>query len=156
MRLDPSAQDLRDAVRGFIRGFGVLSATTTPCGQPLPPSHAHALSVLLDAKREGKRPSQSELCASLGIDKSNVARLCRRMEARGHLVQQVCTTDARVRRLALTPKGERLAREVDAAGERRVAALLEALPKARQGPVIEALVELTRAVHESAATEETA
>lgn len=145
-----NARELRAAVHGFVRGFGLLSATSTPCGKPLPVSYAHALMVLLEAKAARARPSQSELCATLGIDKSNVARLCRRMEREGHLAQETCPLDARVRRLALTAKGERLARQVEAASRRRFEAVLDALPASRRQRVITALEELQAAVREAA------
>lgn len=141
--------DLRRAVQGFVRSFGLLSSSSTPCGKPISPSHAHALQVLLEHKRAGTRPSQGELAAQLGIDKSNVARLCARLEQGGHLERAPSNEDARVRRLALTTAGERLAREVEAASQERFAALLRAVPASRRGSVVETLELLTRAVLDS-------
>jgi hypothetical protein len=39
----PPAARLQQEVIGFIRAFGLLSNDQTPCGQPMAPSDAHAL-----------------------------------------------------------------------------------------------------------------
>lgn len=126
----------------LIRGFGALAADTTPCGQPLPIAHAHALMVL------GARGalSQRELGAELRIDKSNIARLCAKMVEAGHVEQRASERDGRSRIVSLTAAGQRLAREVDAASHARFAAVLAALPAERRGPLLEGLEQLVAAV----------
>lgn len=128
----------------LFRRFGVLAAESTPCGKPLSIAHAHALMVLL-ARGE---LSQQEIAAELGIDKSNVARLCAKMVEAGHVKQRPSEHDGRSRRVRLTQRGDRLACEVDAASGARFGALLAALPKARRGPLIEALQHLVAAIDE--------
>src|SRR4051812_48217696 len=75
--------ELRRSIQTFVRSFGLLAANETPCGKPLATSHAHALMFLFECAREDRLPTQQELGRALGIDKSNVARLCRRMENAG-------------------------------------------------------------------------
>lgn len=143
----PSADDLRRVTQRFFRRFGALSADSTPCGKPLPMAYAHALMVLL-AKGES---SQRELGEELGIDKSNVARLCAKMVDAEHAAQRANSADGRSRLVSLTPRGRRLATEVDGASRARFGALLTALPKERRAAVVDALRWLVEAVDASAA-----
>jgi DNA-binding MarR family transcriptional regulator len=134
--------ELRRLTQRFFRRFGALAADVTPCGKPMPVAHAHALMVLL-ARGE---LSQQELGEELGIDKSNVARLCAKMVEARQASQRTSKRDARSRRISLTARGERLAKEVDAASRARFHGLLEALPEDRRDPVIEALRHLVTAL----------
>src|ERR1039457_7558564 len=110
---DTVGSDLRRLIQTFIRSIGLLAGDQTPCGQPLAVSHAPALMVLLEAAREDNRLTERELGQVLGIDKSNVARLCRRMESAGHVVQSRSADDGRARLLSLTAVGKRLAADVE-------------------------------------------
>lgn len=139
--LDP----FRDELQRFIRSFGLLSTDHTPCGQPLPPSHAHALMVLWRGGARA-RPTQQQLGRVLGIDKSNVARLCARMERAGHVRQERSRTDGRSRLLVLTPHGRRLAAKVETASRRRFEALLEAIPAPTRRDLVDSLGALNRAI----------
>lgn len=141
--------ELRRLTQRFFRRFGALAADVTPCGKPMPMAHAHALLVLL-ARGE---LSQQELGEELGIDKSNVARLCAKMVAARQASQRTSESDGRSRRIALTARGERLAREVDAASRERFHALLEALPEDRRDPVIESLRHLVAALEHTPSPE---
>ncbi|WP_373044511.1 MarR family winged helix-turn-helix transcriptional regulator [Vulgatibacter sp.] len=133
---DPAAA-LRASIQHFVRQFGLLEGgDRTPCGKHLPVSHAQALQVLLGA---ADPPTQADLGGVLGIDKSNVARLCARLEASGHLSQERCPEDARARRLRLTAKGRRFAAEVDEASRARFATMLAAIPEERREETIRAL-----------------
>jgi DNA-binding MarR family transcriptional regulator len=138
------ADELRRLMQRLFRSFGALAAESTPCGKPLSIAHAHALMVML---RRGEL-SQQDLGVELGIDKSNVARLCAKMVEVGHVQQRQSEHDGRSRTVCLTKRGDRLAREVDAASGARFGALLAALPKPRRGPLIEALQHLVAAVDE--------
>jgi DNA-binding MarR family transcriptional regulator len=138
--------DLRRLIQAFIRSLGLLSFDQTPCGQPLSVSHAHALMVLLEATRAGERLSQRELAQALGIDKSNVTRLCRRMESAGHLVQRRSADDGRVRLLSLTPAGNRLATNVERSSRDRFERLMSAIPPSQRADVLSSLACLNRAL----------
>lgn len=134
---DPVARDasapsdverLRAAVHAFVRSFGLLAGDRTPCGKPIPVSYAHALLFLLEAGRRDEHPTQQRLGGALRVDKSNVARLCTKMERAGHIVQRRSPEDGRARLLALTTRGRRLAEQVDGASRERWRRLLDATP----------------------------
>jgi DNA-binding MarR family transcriptional regulator len=137
------AERLRASVQTFVRRFGLLLQAQTPCGQPLPASHAHALMLLLGA---GRAVRQNELGAALGIDKSNVARLCAQMERKGHVKQEPDAQDRRARLVSLTAKGQRVGLEVKRASERRFVELLSRIPAARQSVVFAGLAALNDAL----------
>lgn len=144
----PDASDagrLRASVQTFVRRFGLLLASATPCGQPLPTSHAHALMVLLGAERPLR---QNELAEALCIDKSNVTRLCVQMEARGHVTQMRAANDGRGRDVALTSQGVRVGREVKQASERRFEQLLARIPRDQHRTVLAGLSALNAALNE--------
>ena len=137
---------LRFLVQQFIRSFGLLASERTPCGMPLATSHAHALVVLLEHARKGAQVTQQQLGLALGIDKSNVTRLCAKMERAGHLVQSRSPTDGRARVLALTAKGQGLAERAETSSRTRFAQLLAALPARARVNVLDSLAALNGAV----------
>ena len=126
----------------LFRRFGALAGDRTPCGKPLSIAHAHALMIL---RSEGEL-SQQALGAELGIDKSNVARLCTKMSDAGHVVQRIAEHDARSRIVSLTGRGARLAAEVDGSSNARFCELLSEIPPVRRRAVIEALGDLVGAL----------
>lgn len=138
--------ELRRSVQTFVRSFGLLAASETPCGQPIATSHAHALMFLRECACEDARPTQQELGRALGIDKSNVARLCRRMEAAGHLKQDRCEEDGRARLLRLTARGARLAEQVEEASRARFAGVMRAIPADARSALLTSLRALNDAV----------
>lgn len=138
--------DLRRLIQTFIRSIGLLAGDQTPCGQPLAVSHAHALMVLLEATRENNRLTQRELGQVLGIDKSNVARLCRRMESAGHVVQSRSADDGRARLLSLTAAGKRLATNVERSSRDRFERLMSAIPRESRAGVLSSLACLNQAL----------
>jgi DNA-binding MarR family transcriptional regulator len=129
------SDELRRLMQRVFRRFGALATDQTPCGKPLPVAHAHALMALL-SKGEA---SQRELGAELSIDKSNVARLCAKMVDAGHVTQRTDEGDGRSRRVSLTARGRRLAKEVEAASGDRFSALLAAVPTNRRAVVLRSL-----------------
>src|SRR6187549_3310855 len=78
---------LRTSIQRFVRSFGLLNGDQTPCGMALSPSQAHALMALLDRERRGETSTQQDLVKVLGVDKSNVTRLCAKLLQTGHLAQ---------------------------------------------------------------------
>lgn len=141
------AEQLRVAVQRFLRSFGLLASDQTPCGTPISTSYAHGLVVLLERGHRGERSTQQELGEALGIDKSNVARLCAKMQRAGHVTQERSATDGRARLLALTPSGRRLAGRVQAASRDRFAQLFAALPSDEtRASVVAALQALNGAI----------
>jgi DNA-binding MarR family transcriptional regulator len=144
---DSAGDELRVAIQRFVRSFGLLSADQTPCGMPLSPSYAHALMVLLDREERGAPSVQQTLVTALGIDKSNITRLCTKMRSSGHIMQTDAPADGRAWSLALTPAGRKLAERVAAASRSRFDRLVSALPAgAARLDVIRALDVLNEAV----------
>ena len=138
---------LRGLVQTFLRRFGLLLGNHTPCGQPVSLSHAHALMLLLEHERGrlgGLR--QSELGQALGIDKSNVTRLCARMETMGHVEQRRAPHDGRSRVVSLKPAGMRLARSVERSSRKRFRQLLQDIPPAHRNVVLDGLTALDAAL----------
>src|SRR4051794_33355373 len=90
---EAETERLRALVQHFVRRFGLLVTRETPCGLPVSTSYAHALMVVLERGQRKERTSQADLAALLGIDKSNVARLCARMETAGHVIQERAPED---------------------------------------------------------------
>lgn len=133
----------RAHLQGFVRQFGLLVEDQTPCGQPLPLSHAHALLVL---RESGETPlRQKELAVALGLNKSSIARLCARLQQRGCVFQTPSPTDARARDVLLTAKGRKRADEVEQSSRARFERLWCAVPGSERAGVLQALAVLQEA-----------
>jgi DNA-binding MarR family transcriptional regulator len=132
---------LRALVHAFIRRFGLLDGSRTPCGQDLPTSKAHALMELL--AHPGLR--QCDLGQRLGLTKSGVSRLVAGLVASGHVTREADPQDGRAFRVRLTQKGHRLATHVDQASRARFTSLLEALPPSERRNVCASLNHLVEA-----------
>jgi DNA-binding MarR family transcriptional regulator len=143
---DDEALQLQASIQAFVRSFGLLVTKQTPCGQPVSPSHAHALMILLDRERLGLSTSQSDLVAGLGLDKSNVTRVCARLQAEDHAKQAVAPDDARSRQLELTPRGRRMANNIQAASLERFRRVVAAVPSRKRKALLESLELLRTAV----------
>ena len=137
---------LRSLVQTFVRDFGLLAANETPCGHPIPVSYAHALMVLLEHRSQEVAISQANLGAALGIDKSNVARLCSRMEEAGHATQTRAPDDGRSRLVELTGAGVPLARQIARASRARFGRILAQIPPRRRSALLDSLTALNAAV----------
>jgi DNA-binding MarR family transcriptional regulator len=135
-------EELRRLVQRLFRRFGALASDATPCGMPISIPHAHALMLLLG----GDELSQQALGAELCIDKSNVARLCAKMVAAGHVVQRPADADGRSRLVSLTAKGERVAQQVESASTTRFGSVLRGLPADARPSVLTALQHLLASV----------
>jgi len=140
------ARDLQASVQSFVRSFGLLVTKQTPCGQPITPSIAHALMILLEREGEGASTYQHELAEQLGLDRSSVQRLCARLETDGRIKQEPGPDDARARRLRLTASGQRMAANIQAASLRRFSRIVDAIPVSKRQPLLDALETLTAAV----------
>jgi DNA-binding MarR family transcriptional regulator len=130
----------------LVRTFGLLSVDRTPCGQALSVSEAQALMAILQRHQAGDQPVLKTIGELLGIDKSNVTRLCQRLEEEGFIILQPCPTDGRARCIRLTANGMRRARAVEMASRDLFATLLEALPRGSAAAAIEALDALSAAI----------
>lgn len=138
---DPTtARRLRDALRGLLVAHGALETSRRPCGTELSIPHVHAL---LELARHRSPVTVSELAARLDIDRTNVSRLCARMEEAGDLERLTDPADGRARALRLTARGKKRAAEVDRASARHFARIGERLG-ARTDGIVGALELLER------------
>lgn len=143
---DSEARELQTSVQTFVRTFGLLVTKQTPCGQPVSPSYAHALMLLLDREANGQTTSQSELAEGLSLDKSSIARLCSRLEADERITQQPGPDDKRSRLLELTVRGRKLGTSIQLASLERFRQVLSAIPATKRRSVLSSLELLTTAV----------
>lgn len=130
---------LHHELMGFVRAFGLLSQESTPCGQPMSPSDAHALTEITDGGC-----TQRDLVDRLHLDRSSVSRLVDRLVKRGW-VQRTGGDDRRTVRLAATVDGQRAAAAVAAGGSARFAVLFDAVPAGQRAQVLDAIRLLTAA-----------
>lgn len=137
---------LKLLIQTFVRNFGLLVTKQTPCGQPISPSHAHCLMVLLAREREGGETTQSDLGEQLSIDKSNIARLCSKLQRDGHATQARSPTDGRGRVVSLTVKGRRMAQRLEEASDERFRKILKAVPAGSRESMLASLRTLVLAV----------
>jgi putative acetyltransferase len=143
---ESEARELQVSIQTFVRTFGLLVTRQTPCGQPVSPSYAHALMLLLDREGAERVTMQSELADALGLDKSSVARLCSRLEADERITQQPGPKDGRSRLIELTAKGRKMATNIHAASLERFRRVLDAIPRTKRRGVLGSLELLTQAV----------
>lgn len=149
MATNATARRLRDAVRHLVVAHGALEEARRPCGTELPIPHAYALLELL---HHDEPMTVSELAAKLAIDRTNVSRLCVRMEEAGELARELHPEDGRARALRLTARGKKLARAVN----EQSASHFERLAKQLGGSVGEVVAALDRLSKAMALTEEDA
>lgn len=105
----PDAENLRALIQTFIRRFGLLDQTRTPCGMPIAVSDAHALMELL----QNPDFDQMELARKLGLSKSATSRLLQRLKRRGQISRSLSQVDGRAYSLKLTQKGKRHAEMIN-------------------------------------------
>lgn len=147
MATNATARRLRDAVRHLVVTHGILEEARRPCGTELSIPHAYALLELL---HHDEPMTVSELATKLAIDRTNVSRLCARMEEAGELAREPHPEDGRARALRLTARGKKLARAVD----EQSAGHFDRLAKQLGGSVGEVVAALDRLSKAMALTEE--
>ena len=131
---------------GLIHAFGVLKTDSTPCGQPMSVSTAHAICELL---QHGPL-RQGELAARIGLTTSSVSRLVNQLEQKGWASRHNPAEggDKRLRLITLTSQGDDVARKVLDARAERFDALLAAIDPTRHDDVVDALHLLREAADE--------
>lgn len=102
-----SLLELRSNVQKFVRLFGLLEQTVTPCGFPLSLSQVFALQEL-----ENAALSVSELAYRLHLERSSASRLVDVL-VKGDFVNRIINeNNRREMLLSLTDKGEHTIRQV--------------------------------------------
>jgi MarR family transcriptional regulator, organic hydroperoxide resistance regulator len=139
------SKDLRRLIQGFVRSFGLLDQSHTPCGRVMAVSEAHALMELMQSPGMG----QLELSQHLCLSKSAVSRLVARLEGRELVRMDKHHEDGRACSLRLTAKGKRLAAGVNQSSLDLFDRIISALPNEKQEQLFESLTLLVSAVRES-------
>lgn len=129
------AAQLRDVLPGLVRALGLLRPDTTPCGQPMSTTEAHAI----DELRARGPLSQKDLAHALGLQKSTVSRLVDQLEADELVARVANPSDSRSAHLVLTRNGERRAERLAAARQELFEQLLEPLGVDDRRTVIQGL-----------------
>jgi DNA-binding MarR family transcriptional regulator len=124
---------IRAASRLMVRELGFMQATVAATGYP--PSAVHALLEI------GAREAMTavELSAFLGLEKSSVSRMIRKLIDAGELKEAASAGDGRLKRLLLTAKGRRTREAIEAYGQRQVTNALQQLTPAQRQKVAEGL-----------------
>lgn len=141
MSAKADAEQLQEAFAGLVRALGLLRPDTTPCGQPMSVTEAHAIAEL---HRRGPL-TQKELTDALGLQKSTVSRLVGQLEAADLALRDANPADGRSVVVALTPNGTRRARRLADARCALFADLLAQLSPADRRVAIEGLTRLEEA-----------
>lgn len=105
---------LRDALREVVLAYGLLNLPRRPCGTTMTAPHAWAL-LELDARGA---MTVGALAKRLRIDRTNVSRLCVKMEKLQEVERAAHPEDGRATMVRLTHQGERAAQGVNASSLR--------------------------------------
>jgi DNA-binding MarR family transcriptional regulator len=135
--------DIRAASRQMVRELGFMDATVAATDYP--PSAVHAI---LEIGMCGPMTS-GQLAEYLHLEKSSVSRMVRKLVASGELKETSDNADARVKPLALTPKGRRTLAALHAFGRRQVGGALAQLSEADRRTVRDGLTLYARALRAS-------
>ena len=120
---------IRAASRLMVRELGFMQATLAATDYP--PSAVHAI---LEIGAQG-RMAASQLAQVLGLEKSSVSRMVRKLVEAGELKEAADGEDGRVKQLALTAKGRRTLAAIEAFGRQQVTAALDRMQPPQQQAV---------------------
>jgi DNA-binding MarR family transcriptional regulator len=140
--------EIRAASRQMVRELGFMDATVAATDHP--PSAVH---TILEIGIRGPM-SAGQIADVLHLEKSSVSRLVRKLIASGELKELSDADDARIKPLALTPKGCRTLAALHAFGRRQVTRALDKLTEAERRTVREGLMLYARALQADRATAE--
>ncbi|MEA1674471.1 helix-turn-helix domain-containing GNAT family N-acetyltransferase [Nitrospirillum sp. BR 11163] len=140
---DDQLSRVRRFNRAVTHRIGVLDGNYLGSGRPLGEAR-----LLFEIGRDGA--TVRELRARLGLDSGYVSRLLRTFEAEQLTRSEPDARDARVRRVTLTPKGEREWDMLDQRSRDRAVALLEPLGPSQRQRLLDAMAEVERFLRASA------
>jgi DNA-binding MarR family transcriptional regulator len=140
----PDAGRLEAAFVGVVRSLGLLRPDTTPCGQPMSITEAHALGEL---SADGPL-TQRDLAARLRLEKSTVSRLVGQLEERGLVDRHPNPADGRSLLVELTALGRKRARRLEGARKELFGRLIAELSPRDRRLVVDGLGRLAEAAQE--------
>ncbi|HZG58726.1 MarR family winged helix-turn-helix transcriptional regulator [Paenibacillus sp.] len=135
--------ELRSAVQQFIRSFGLLEQTKTPCGFSLSLSQVFALQEL-----EKQTLTVTELADKLRLERSTVSRLVDGLVKGGFVTRAPNELNRREVILSLTEKGERSIGKVREQSVEFYSTILGRMTEAEQAQVLESFKAFNRSLRE--------
>jgi DNA-binding MarR family transcriptional regulator len=127
-----------------VRALGLLRPDTTPCGQPISITEAHAIGEL-----HAVGPlTQQDLAQRLRLQKSTVSRLVNQLDRGGLTKRTPNPADARSVLVRLTRKGNTRAVRLEAARQQLFSALLDTRTAAERCRITDGLELLQQAAHD--------
>jgi DNA-binding MarR family transcriptional regulator len=139
--LEPTLiDDIRAASRQMVRELGFMEATLAATDYP--PSAVH---TILEIGARGAMTS-AQLADFLGLEKSSISRLVRKLVECGELMETSDADDARIKPLSLTPKGRRTLAAIHDFARRQVSDALERLTATERQVVRKGLAIYARAL----------
>jgi len=100
---------------------------------------------MMSAVAEQPGLEQARLAHEIGVDRTTLANVVARLEARGLLRRTTTKTDRRLKRVILTARGKRLLEQMSHAARRAHARTVEALPPDQRAAFLHALARLVDA-----------
>jgi DNA-binding MarR family transcriptional regulator/GNAT superfamily N-acetyltransferase len=140
-RFDRSLIDgIRSSSRQMVRELGFMQTTLAATNYP-----ASAVHTIMEV---GTRRSMTaaEVTEFLGLEKSSVSRMLRKLIDAGELQETASEDDGRVKNLALTPQGRKTLAAIEAYGRKQVSSALENLSLAEHQTVSAGLAAYARAL----------
>ncbi|SDH62444.1 DNA-binding transcriptional regulator, MarR family [Pseudomonas flavescens] len=131
---------IRASSRTIVRELGFMQSTLAATDYP--PSAVHAL---LEIGARGAMTS-AQLADCLGLDKSSISRMVRKLAEAGELQEAVRGEDGRAKPLILTAQGQRTLVAIQAFGRQQVGAALQRLSPAQQHTVAQGLATYAQAL----------
>lgn len=134
-------EKIRSASRLMVRELGFMHTTLAATGYP--PSSVHTIVEL------GNRQSLTagELVEMLGLEKSSVSRMVRKLIEAGEIEEIAHEQDARAKRLRLTAQGQDTLRTIDAFATQQVVAAMSHLSNEQCQTVSEGIASYAVALH---------
>ena len=133
-------QQLRQASRHMVRELGFMQSTLAATDYP--PSAVHALLEI----GQGHALTAGDLVTLLGLEKSSVSRLVRKLVDAGEISEQADARDARAKRLQLTAQGRQTLSGIDRFAQAQVAAALAHLSADQQRRASTGIADYARAL----------
>ena len=130
--------EFRSKVQSFIRVFGLLEQSATPCGFPLSVSQVYAMQEL-----EKTTMSISELAQRLNLERSSVSRLIDGLVKENLVNRDINETNRREMILSLTEKGARTIQQVREQSVIFYQSVLKDLSESEKALIIEGLGKFT-------------
>ncbi len=121
--------DIRTSSRQMVRELGFMQGTLAATDYP--PSAVHAI---LEIGAHGQLAAM-HLSQTLGLDKSSISRMVRKLIEAGELQETSDGRDGRVKLLALTAQGQRTRESIEAFARRQVDTALQGLQRPQQQAV---------------------